>query len=327
MRRVELGKTGLEIGRIGFGAMGLSEFYGPPFSDAESLRVLHEAVDLGCNFIDTADGYGRGDNERILGVFLKTARSRVVVATKFGVVREDRGRIDNSASHLRASCEASLRRLGTDVIDLYYLHRRDPAIPIEETVGAMKRLVEEGKVRALGLSEVSRSTLGRAIEVHPIAALQSEYSLASRDPEGEMLSFCARSSVTFVAFCPLSRGLLSGAYRSACDLGKEGDVRRHFPRFAPDALAANVAQLAPLERVAEALGATPAQIALAWLFAQGQGIVPIPGTRTITRLRENAAADRLTLSDPHLRILDDAFRGGAARGPRYDPRALSECDR
>jgi aryl-alcohol dehydrogenase-like predicted oxidoreductase len=316
--RRTLGRNGLSVSAIGLGCMGMSDFYGPA-DQAMNLSVLHHALDIGMNFLDTADMYGVGRNEQLLGEVLKTRRNEVVLATKFGNVRSASGEflgIDGSPAYVAAACDASLKRLGVDHIDLYYQHRVDPKVPIEETVGAMSRLVEAGKVRHLGLSEASAATLRRAVKVHPIAALQSEYSLWTRDVEGEVLEAARSCGVGFVAYSPLGRGFLTGAIRRIDQLD-ETDWRRENPRFQGENFDVNQRLVDAVSELAEEKGCTPAQLALAWLLHQGPDIVPIPGTRKIERLDENAAAARIALSDEDLRRIEGVLENNAVAGTRY----------
>jgi aryl-alcohol dehydrogenase-like predicted oxidoreductase len=323
MQRRSLGRSGLTVSAPGLGCMGFSEFYGPTDA-AAAPATLEAALALGYDFLDTADMYGQGRNEELLGRVLKGRRDRVVLATKFGIVRREGSserRIDNSPAYLTAACEASLRRLGVETIDLYYCHRRDPSVPVQEMVGAMARLVEAGKVRALGLSEVSPETLRAAHAVHPIAAVQTEYSLWSREPEGGLLAACRDLGVALVAYSPLGRGFLTGALDVKA-LAPD-DFRRGNPRFQGEALAQN-------RRLAEALGAfarergvTPGQVALAWLMARGPDVIPIPGSRRPERLAENAAAADLALSPSDVAALDALFAPGAAAGARYAPGGMA----
>lgn len=317
MKQIAFGRTGLEVSAVGLGCMGMSENYGPSH-DAENLATLARALELGINFLDTADSYGPFRNEELIGRFLASRRERIVVATKFGFVRSadpDAPTIDNSPAYVRSACEASLRRLGIDVIDIYYLHRIDPARPIEETVGTMADLVRAGKVRAIGLSEVSASTLRRAAAVHPIAALQSEYSLWARDAEREVLPACRELGICFVAFAPLGRGFLTGAVSNAAGLAPD-DYRRQLPRFHGDAAEHNARLVARLRPIAAQQGCTAAQLAIAWLLAQG--VIPIPGTRRVQRLEENAAGAEIVLDAASLAAVDSVFPIGAAVGERYD---------
>jgi aryl-alcohol dehydrogenase-like predicted oxidoreductase len=298
--------------------MGMSEFYGAR-DDAESLATMQAALDAGIDFFDTADMYGHGDNEDLVGRFLKGRRDKVVLATKFAVVRNQQTgerRIDNSPAYIRAACDASLKRLGTDRIDLYYMHRRNPATPIEDAVGAMADLVKQGKVKAIGLSEVSAETLRRAHKVHPIAALQTEYSLWSRDPEDGLLQTCAELGITFVAYSPLGRAFLTGKIGKPEDL-PEGDFRRANPRFQGEALERNNRLAASLVKFAADHKATPAQIALAWLLNKQPHVVPIPGTKRRTYLKENAAASEIRLNKADIAALDTIFAPDAVAGTRY----------
>jgi aryl-alcohol dehydrogenase-like predicted oxidoreductase len=318
LSRRTLGRNGLSVSAIGLGCMGMSDFYGPA-DQATNLAVLHHALDIGMNFLDTADMYGVGRNEQLLGEVLRTRRNEVVLATKFGNVRSPSGEfigIDGSPAYVAAACDASLKRLGVDHIDLYYQHRVDPKVPIEETVGAMSRLVEAGKVRHLGLSEASGATLRRAIKVHPIAALQTEYSLWTRDVEGDVLGAARSCGVGFVAYSPLGRGFLTGAIRRIDQLD-ENDWRRQNPRFQGENFDVNQRLVDAVSELAEEKGCTPAQLALAWLLHQGPDIVPIPGTRKIERLDENAVAARITLSDQDLRRIEGVLENNAVAGMRY----------
>ncbi|HVI52368.1 MAG TPA: aldo/keto reductase [Candidatus Sulfotelmatobacter sp.] len=310
----------LTVSALGLGCMGMSEFYGA-HDDGESLRTLERAGELGVTLLDTADMYGIGHNEELLSRFLKGRRDRFVLATKFGIVRDSANyaarSIDNSPAYIRKACEASLRRLGVEVIDLYYAHRRDKTRPIEETVGTMAELVKEGKVRALGLSEVSAGTLARAQAVHPIAALQSEWSLWSRDPETNgVLDACRKGGTAFVAYSPLGRGFLTGRLDGTEGLA-ENDFRRLSPRFREENLARNLALVDKVKAQAGAKGCTPGQLVLAWLLAQGSDVVPIPGTRRIPHLEENLKALDVTLSQGEIKALSDAVPPGAAAGDRY----------
>ena len=318
---------GLEVSAIGLGCMGMSDFYGPA-DDAVSLQVLHHALDRGVNFLDTADMYGPGTNERLLARVLETRRSEVVLATKFGNVRAPDGsfiRIDGSPEYVRSACDASLQRLGTDHIDLYYQHRVDKKVPIEDTVGAMAELVKAGKVRHLGLSEASAATLRRAAAVHPIAALQSEYSLWSRDVEQDVLPVCAELGIGFVAYSPLGRGFLTGAIQGLGELAAN-DWRRQNPRFQAENLAVNRALVAALEEIARAKGCSAAQLALAWLLGRSEAIVPIPGTRSTARLDENAAATALTLTQDEQRRIDAVLAERAVAGARYPAAAMQHLN-
>ena len=319
MQTRTLGRSGLAVSALGLGCMGMSDFYGQP-DDAESTRTLHRAVELGVTFFDTADIYGPFKNAELLGRALQGRRGQVVLATKFGIVRDandltKRG-IDSSPRYVRAACEASLRRLKTDHIDLYYQHRVDPNTPIEDTVGAMSRLVEEGKVRFLGLSEAAPATLRRAVAVHPIAALQTEYSLWSRDPEDEILPTCRELGVGFVPYSPLGRGFLTGQIQKLDTLAPD-DYRRRSPRFEGENLQKNLDLVARINDLARQKHCTPGQLALAWVLAQGDDIVPIPGTKRVAYLEENLAALEVSLSADELRQAAEIMPLGAAAGLRY----------
>lgn len=307
MKTIALGANGPTIGRIGLGLMGISAFYAGAREDDEGgLRTIHRALDLGVDFLDTAEIYGPYVNEELLGRVLATRRDEAVVATKFGTIRHTAGDVpglDGSPENVRLSVEGSLQRLGTDRIDLYYQHRMDPATPIEDTVGALAELIAEGKILGYGLSEASAATVRRAHAVHPVTAVQTEYSLWTRDPESELLPVLRELGIGFVPYSPLGRGFLTGAIRSADQLG-EGDFRASNPRFAGDALAQNLRIVDVVEAIAAEADATPAQVALAWLLAQGDDIAPIPGTRRVERLEENLGADALTLTESQLRRLD-----------------------
>lgn len=317
MKQVNLGSQGLQVPAIGLGCMGMSDFYGSS-SEAENLRVLERAAAIGCTFWDTSDMYGPFTNEILLSKALKGRRDQVTLATKFGVARGEDGSwqgVKGSAEYVKASCDASLKRLGTDHIDLYYQHRLDPKTPIEETVGAMAELVKAGKVRYLGLSETDPETIARAHEVHPISALQTEYSLWSRDVEAEILPTIRRLNIGFVAYSPLGRGFLTGAIRSRSDL-QPGDWRLENPRFSEEAIAKN-SQLADLvAQIAKELEATPAQVALAWVLSRDVPLAAIPGTRKIERLEENWASQDITLKADHLDRLESLLNQGVV-GARY----------
>ncbi|MGH8254957.1 MAG: aldo/keto reductase [Steroidobacteraceae bacterium] len=313
-----LGRDGLTVSAIGLGCMGMSDFYGAS-DQATNLAVIHHAIDIGVNFLDTADAYGVGRNEELLAQVLRTRRKDVAVATKFGNVRTPDGKslgINGRPEYVAAACEASLRRLGVDCIDLYYQHRVDPNVPIEETVGAMARLVEAGKVRHLGLSEASASTVRRAVRVHPITALQTEYSLWTRDVEKDTLPACRECGVGFVAYSPLGRGFLTGAIQKIDDLSQE-DRRRQHPRFQGSNFEANRRLVEAMGEVAQEHHCSVAQLALAWLLNQGPDIVPIPGTRHVSRLDENAAATRLQLRDQDLQRIRSVLDENAVAGTRY----------
>jgi aryl-alcohol dehydrogenase-like predicted oxidoreductase len=318
MEQVALGTQGLNVSRLGLGCMGMSDFYGA--SDEQgSLRTIHAAIDDGVNFLDTADMYGPFTNERLVGRAIAGRRNKVVLATKFGNVRDEQGAflgIRGDADYVRKSCDASLSRLGVDVIDLYYQHRVDRNVPIEETVGAMAELVSQGKVRYIGLSEASATTIRRAHAVHPISALQTEYSLWTRDPEQEILATTRELGIGFVAYSPLGRGFLSGQISTLDDLASD-DTRRRHPRFSEENFPKNLALVAEVRRIAERKGVTPSQVAIAWLLAQGNDIVPIPGTRSTDRLAENIAATNVSLSTSELEELDAAFPFGVTAGERY----------
>ncbi|MCF4128069.1 aldo/keto reductase [Methylobacterium sp. SyP6R] len=315
MQRRSLGRSGLTVSAPGLGCMGFSEFYGPT-DEAAAPAALKAALSLGYDFLDTADMYGVGRNEELIGRVLKGRRDRVVLATKFGIVREGGARrIDNSPAYLTTACEASLRRLGVETIDLYYCHRRDPSVPVDEMVGAMARLVEAGKVRALGLSEVSPETLRAAHAVHPIAAVQTEYSLWSREPEQGLLDACRDLGIALVAYSPLGRGFLTGAID--VETLAPDDFRRGNPRFQGEALAQNRRLAEALGDFARERGVTAGQVALAWLMTRDPNVVPIPGTRRPERLAENAAAADLALTPADLAALDALFAPGAAAGARY----------
>lgn len=318
MQTRNLGSKGPEVSAIGLGCMGMSDFYGAA-EDARSVEVIHRALDLGINFFDTADMYGVGRNEELVGRALRDRRDRAVLATKFGNVRGDDGAflgVNGKPEYVKQACDASLRRLGVDVIDLYYQHRVDPQTPIEDTVGAMAELVREGKVRHLGLSEAAPDTIRRAHAVHPIAALQTEYSLWSRDPEDELLALCAELGITFVAYSPLGRGFLTGAIRSEEDLAPD-DWRRTNPRFQGENFQKNLELVTAVQEMAREKGCTPAQLALAWLLAQDDRVVPIPGTRRIERLEENVAAVELELTHDDVDRLEAIAPIGVAAGTRY----------
>jgi aryl-alcohol dehydrogenase-like predicted oxidoreductase len=303
--------------------MGMSEFYGPQ-REEESIATIHRALDLGVNFLDTADAYGRGDNEKLVGRAIKGRRDQVVLATKFGNMRDEEGRflgINGRPEYVRQACEASLRRLQREMIDLYYQHRVDRTVPIEETVGAMSRLVEEGKVRFLGLSEAAPSTIRRAHSTHPISALQTEYSLWSRDPEEQILPLCKELGITFVAYSPLGRGFLTGRFERPEDLAPD-DWRRNSPRFQGENFARNLELVRRVEQIAAKKGAKPSQLTLAWVLEQGEGIVPIPGTASRAHLEENLAALKLSLTSHDLAQLNEAAPQGAAAGDRYAEGAM-----
>ncbi|UHD46538.1 aldo/keto reductase [Aureimonas altamirensis] len=317
MQQRKLGPD-LTVSTMGLGCMGMSEFYGAS-NDAESIATIHRALDLGVTFLDTADMYGVGRNEELVGRALRGRRNEVVLATKFGNVRGPAGErlgIDGRPDYVKAACDASLKRLGVEVIDLYYQHRVDPNVPIEETVGAMGRLVEQGKVRYLGLSEAAPQTIRRAHAEHPIAALQTEYSLWSREPEHEILPLLRELGIGFVPYSPLGRGFLTGRFRTAADL-PEDDFRRDSPRFSPENFGRNLKLVDAVEGIARRKGVKASQIALAWVLAQGEDIVPIPGTRRIAYLEENLGAESIVLTREEVEEIDDIFPADAAAGARY----------
>ncbi len=318
MNRRKLGTQGLEVNEIGLGCMGMSEFYGPR-DDAESLATLSRAVELGVDFFDTADMYGPFVNEELVGRGLKQHRAQIKIATKFGVMRGESGSFDGISGrpeYVRSAAEASLRRLGVNEIDLYYQHRVDPQVPIEETVGAMADLVKAGKVRYLGLSEAAPATIRRAHAVHPISALQTEYSLWSREPEDEILAVVRELGIGFVAYSPLGRGFLSGEIQSPDDF-PEGDRRAMFPRFQGENFARNLELVKRVKQLAEGKNVTPSQLALAWVLARGQDIVPIPGTKRRSYLEQNVAAAEVRLSPEEIAEIEQVAPRGAAEGERY----------
>jgi aryl-alcohol dehydrogenase-like predicted oxidoreductase len=318
MRQRRLGTGGLMVSEIGLGCMGMSQSYGPG-NDQESMKTIHRALDLGVTFLDTANVYGMGGNERLVGRAIRDRRHEVTLATKFGIVRrsdsEDMS-IDGSSANVRSACEASLERLQVDVIDLYYLHRVDPKTPIEETVGAMAALIRAGKVRYLGLSEAAPANIRRAQKVHPIAALQSEYSLWNREPETTVLPVCRELGIGFVPFSPLGRGFLSGQVTVTDELAND-DLRRRLPRFVGENLQRNLTLVEQLEEVARRRKCAPSQLAIAWLLAKGPDIVPIPGTKRRVYLESNAAAANIALTPAEVAELDTMFPIGAAAGERY----------
>ncbi len=322
MKTRQLGRQGLSVSEIGLGCMGISDFYSSSgVTEAEGIALIHRALALGVTFLDTADVYGPHANEVTVGKALQGRRDSVVLATKFGIVREpgsmNRG-VNGSPEYGRASCEASLKRLGVEYIDLYYQHRVDPQVPIEETVGAMAQLVKQGKVRYLGLSEAAPATLRRAHKVHPISALQTEYSLWSRDPEDEILPAIRELGIGFVPYSPLGRGFLAGRFRRSEDLAAD-DWRRQSPRFQGENFAKNLAVLEQINLIAKEKGCTPSQLSLAWLLAQGPGIVPIPGTTHLKRLEENLAAPTIALTQGDLQRIEAVAPRGIAVGQRYHP--------
>lgn len=328
MKTKKLGTQGLAVPALGLGCMGMSEFYGAR-DDHESIATIHRALELGVNFLDTADMYGCGENERLVGRAVKGRRDRVILATKFGNVRDAQGKflgVNGRPEYVRQCCDASLQRLGVTHIDLYYQHRVDPAVPIEETVGAMGELVRAGKVRYLGLSEAAPATLRRAAKAHPITALQTEYSLWTRDVEAEMLGVCRELGVGFVAYSPLGRGFLTAKIQTSDDLAAD-DWRRNGPRFQGENFQLNLAIVHRLEALARRKGGTPAQLALAWVLAQGEDITPIPGTKRRTYLEENVAALEIQLTPADLTEFNQIAPPGVTLGTRYPAWSMAAVNR
>ncbi len=323
MQQRQLGRSGLTVSAMGLGCMGMSEFYGST-DEQESIATIHRSLELGMTFLDTADMYGKGHNEELVGRAIRDRRDKVVLATKFGIVRSEdpmERAVNGTPEYVCQACEASLRRLGIDTIDVYYQHRVDPNTPIEDTIGAMAELVKEGKVRYLGMSEAAPQTLRRAYAVHPIAALQTEYSLWSRDPEDEILPTCRELGIGFVSYSPLGRGFLTGQIKKMEDLAQD-DFRRYSPRFQGENFDRNMQLVQQIETMAKERTCTPAQLALAWVLAMGEDIVPIPGTKRRSYLEQNAAALDITLTQDDLDRINAIAPQGVAAGLRYPESAM-----
>lgn len=328
MKTKSLGSQGLQASEIGLGCMGMSEFYGE-MNDAESIKTIEKAYELGITFFDTADMYGPFKNEILVGKAIKAFRNKITLATKFGIVRDSSNpqirSINGKPEYVKSACEASLKRLNVEVIDLYYLHRKDPATPIEETVGAMGQLVKEGKIKGIGLSEVNADTLRKAHATYPITALQTEYSLWSREPEDEIMPACKELGIAFVPYSPLGRGFLTGQIKNEEDF-EEGDYRKMSPRFQGENFNKNLQLVKKIEEIAAQKNCTPSQLALAWILAQGDFLFPIPGTKKVKYVEENAAATEVSLSSEDLLQIDEVFPKNAAAGLRYPAAMMSSVN-